>query len=299
MNNSIAYFCGRWVPNAELALPVDDVGFLMGATLTERLRTFRGRSYLKSEHLARLHHSLELVGWDAAAICAEVGAAIEEFAERNAPLFAEGDDWNIVVFVTPGPTADARRPTICVHGFPIPFHQWASQFVDGMEAGFAKVRQVPADCWPSELKCRSRMHYYLADREAVRFAPQARAILLDQEGFVCEGSTANVIAYFPDRGLVTPQLAKVLPGVSQQVVFELARELGIPHVEQDLTPEEFATAEEIYFTSTSICLLPVVKLEGLPVGAGMPGGVYRRLLAAWSERVGVDIAAQAQKFAVR
>jgi branched-subunit amino acid aminotransferase/4-amino-4-deoxychorismate lyase len=299
MNNSIAYYCGRWVPNAELAFPIDDVGFLMGATLTERLRTFRGRPYRTDAHLARLHHSLELVGWGAEAICAEVGAAIEEFAERNAPLIAEGDDWNIVVFVTPGATADAQRPTICVHGFPIPFHQWANQFVDGLDAVFATERQVPANCWPSELKCRSRMHYYLADREAARCAPRAQAILRDQEGFVCEGSTANVIAYFPERGLVTPYLAKVLPGVSQQVVFELARELGIPHLEGDFTPEEFATADEIYFTSTSICLLPVVKLEGLPVGTGMPGGIYRRLVAAWSERVGVDIAAQAQKFAVR
>jgi branched-chain amino acid aminotransferase len=299
MNTSVAYFCGRWVPNVELVIGVDDVGFLLGATLTERLRTFRGRPYRTGEHLARLHHSLELVGWDAAAICAEVGAAIEEFAARNAPLIAEGDDWNIVAFVTPGATADARRPTICIHGFPIPFHQWANQFEDGLEAAIVSVRQVPANCWPAELKCRSRMHYYLADREAAHFAPHARAILLDQEGFVCEGSTANVIAYFPEQGLVTPHLAKVLPGVSQQVVFELARDLGIPHVDRNLTPEEFASAEEIYFTSTSICLLPVVKLDGLPVGTGKPGEVYRRLLSTWSEQVGVDIAAQAQKFAVR
>jgi branched-subunit amino acid aminotransferase/4-amino-4-deoxychorismate lyase len=299
MNDSVAYINGVWIPTSELTVAVDDLGFLMGATLTEKLRTFNGKPYRTEGHLLRLAHSLEVMHWDAQSICSAACTAIEEFVVRNGHLIAQGDDWNITLFVTPGKFLDAASPTICVHGYPIPFHQWAREFVTGTKAVTVSVRQVPANCWPPELKCRSRMHYYLADREAHRLWPGARAILLDQDGYVGEGTTANVIAYFQDRGLVTPKIAKVLPGVSQQVVFDLAKSLGIAHEEADLLPADLSQADELYFASTSLCLLPVVNFDGLPIADGKPGPVFEKLLTAWSELVGVDIAAQAQKFAVR
>jgi branched-chain amino acid aminotransferase len=299
MNLCVAYLNGNWIPSSELSLSVDDFGPLMGVTLSEKLRTFNGQPYRVPAHIARLKHSVTIMGWDAEAIGDEATRAVEEFVVRNRESFNEGDDWNITLFVTPGKTANAASPTICVHGHPIPFHQWAHQYVQGVEALIVSIRQVPANCWPTELKCRSRMHYYLADREAARQSPHARAILLDQDGYVGEGSTANVIAYFKNRGLVTPRIEKVLHGVSQEVVFELAKSLGIAHVEQDVQPAELLQADEVFFASTSICLLPVVRLDGLPIDGGTPGPIYQQLLAAWSDQVGIDIAAQAQKFAVR
>jgi branched-chain amino acid aminotransferase len=299
MSDSVAYLNGEWISGTDLAVAVNDFGFLVGATLTEKLRTFKGQPYRTEQHLARLCHAAEVMGWDADTICQKSRAAIDEFITRNSRLIVEGDDWNITLFVTPGKSPDAASPTICVHGHPIPFHSWAHQFVEGTEAAIVTIRQVPANCWPPELKCRSRMHYYLADREAAKLIPGARAILLDQDGYVGEGTTANVIAYFKDRGLVTPNIEKVLPGVSQQVVFDLAKGLSITHKEADLLPADLLQADELYFASTSLCLLPIVKLDGLPIADGKPGPVFRKLLAAWSELVGVDIAAQAQKFAVR
>lgn len=299
MSDSVAYFNGAWIPSAELAISVQDLGFVLGVTLTEKLRTFGGRPYLAEAHLARMRNSLEIVGWPADRLCQEAAAAIDEFTTRNASLIAEGDDWNISLFITPGKSADAVSPTVCVHGHPIPFHQWAHQFVQGVEAMIVDVRQVPTNCWPAELKCRSRMHYYLADRHAARESSSARAILLDQDGYICEGSTANVVAYFADQGLVTPRIEKVLPGVSQQVIFDLAKRMGISHEERDLQPADLSQADEVFFASTSICLLPVVTLDSLPISSGQPGPIFQKLLAGWSEQVGVDIAAQAQKFAIR
>ena len=283
----------------ELKIAYDDLGFLMGVTITERLRTFRGQAFRVNEHIDRLRHSLEIVGWDATRICENIGAAVNEFSKRNANLVMEGDDWNIVGFVTPGRTTDAANPTLGIYGFPIPFSQWAHQYRSGVDAIIADVRQVPANCWPPELKCRSRLHYYLADRQAAQRSPDTRAILLDQQGNIGEGSTANVIAFFKGSGLVTPLLDKVLPGVSQQVLLELAELQGIPCHRRDITPQEFAEADEIFFTSTSICLLPVVRLNDFPVGDGRPGPLFTQFLNSWSELVGVNIAAQAQLFAVR
>lgn len=295
MPASLAYHNGQWRPTEEIAVRLDDYGFLMGVTVVERLRTFHGIPYRVAEHIARLRRSLEIVGWDAAGLAEEVEAAVENFAEHNADAMQADDEWGIVAFVTPGDTVDARQPNVCVHGAPLKFALWARQYEQGVCLEVVDVRQTPVNCWPAELKCRSRMHYYLADRQAAERRPGARALLLDQRGYVAEASTANVVAYFPERGLVTPRRENVLPGVSLAVVEELAGELGFPLQEADLTPEEFASADEALLVSTSICVLPIVQIDGAPIGTGQPGQTYRRLLEAWSKHVGVEIADQARQ----
>lgn len=297
--NSQAYCNGTWVPTAELSILPDDLGFTMGISVVEKLRTTAGRLYQAERHLTRLRRSLEIVGFDAVRLSTEIESALHEFMQRNGTLINDGDDWSVSVFVTPGNLASAVKPTVCVHGHPIPFHNWATQFETGVEAVIVDVRLVPENCWPTELKCRSRMHYYLADRQAEARQTGARAILLDQDGYVGEGSTANVVAYFADRGFVTPRRSKVLPGVTQEVLYELADSLDIPHFEADMLPKEFAAADEIYFTSTSVCLLPVIRLEGKTVGSGEPGPVFHQLMKAWSDAVGIDIVQQALQFGSR
>jgi branched-chain amino acid aminotransferase len=299
MNQRRAYFNGEWIDAANVSVPLDDIGFLLGATVVERLRTFAHQPFRVDDHMRRLRRSLEIVGWDAARRTAEVEKALREFPSRNAKHMAKGDDWSLVALLTPGKTPDAANPTVCVHGFPLPFAGWVQKFEQGVSLRIVSVRQVPANCWPSEMKCRSRMHYYLADREAAQIEPDSRALLLDQEGFVGEASTANVVCYIRGRGLVTPRLAKVLPGITQEVLFGLAGEMGLAREEDDLTPEQLMAADEVFLSSTSVCLLPVVRVDGRAIGAGKPGPMFQQLLAAWTRHVGVDIVEQARQFAAR
>jgi branched-subunit amino acid aminotransferase/4-amino-4-deoxychorismate lyase len=299
MNLGQAYLNGEWIHAHELSIPVSDLGFTLGATVVERLRTFAGKPFRAQQHLERLRRSLRIVHWNASELTSEVASALDEVIERNAALIAPGDDWTITALLTPGESSGAASPTVCIHGGPLPFAAWSLKFETGVDICITDVRQVPANCWPPELKCRSRMHYYLADREADHKCPGARAVLLDQRGFVGEASTANIVAYYKNRGLVTPRLEGVLPGISQQVLFELADEIGLRHAEADVTPAELAAADEVFTTSTSICIQAVVHQDGRPIGEGKPGPIFRRLLAAWSDAVGVDIAAQARHFANR
>lgn len=291
MSERTAYFCGEWIAERDLAVGIDDLGFTMGVTVTERLRTFGGQVFRKGEHLARMTRSLEAIGLEANSLVAEFDRAIDEYLDRHRDVWRAGDDWAIVLFATPGRGAG---PTVGVHGLPLPFVDWAAQYASGVRLEVSHHRQVPPSCWPAELKCRSRMHFYLADLEARRRTPGARALLLDQEGFVGEASTANVVAWFPERGLVTPRFDKVLPGVSMGVIEELARDKGVPFAQGDLTLEEFLAAGEVWLTSTSVCMLPVVACGQRAIGSGKPGPRFNEFLAAWGERVGVDIAGQAR-----
>src|SRR5205807_1582292 len=145
-------------------------GFVLGATVTEQLRTFHGRLFRTARHLERLRHSLDVCGIDPPIDMAEFGRIAEELVARNHPLLAPGDDLGLAIFVTPGAYAAlAGRespPTVGLHTFPLAFSRWAKSYRGGVALVTTSIEQVPPQCWPAELKCRSRMHYYLADKQA-------------------------------------------------------------------------------------------------------------------------------------
>jgi branched-subunit amino acid aminotransferase/4-amino-4-deoxychorismate lyase len=143
------------------------------------------------------------------------------------------------------------------------------------------------------------MHYYLADRDAARIDPRSRALLLSGQGYVTETATANVLLYDEVEGLVSPPLDSILPGISLAVVRELASQLDVSFSQRLLTPHDLSVADEVLLASTPYCLLPVTRFNGRPIGSGEPGPIFRSLLDAWSQMQGVDIAAQAARFAKR
>jgi branched-chain amino acid aminotransferase len=121
-------------------------------------------------------------------------------------------------------------------------------------------------------------------------------LLVDDRGNLTEGSGYNVFAVRDGR-IVTPDARTVLGGVSRRFAIDLAGELGIEVAETDLQAFHLLTADEAFFTGTSPCVLPVTRADREPIGDGSPGPVTRRLLDAWSARVGLDIADQMLKYA--
>lgn len=304
MIEPIAYLNGRFVPASTLSVPIYDAGFVLGTTVAEQVRSFGGRLFCLERHLERLWRSLEVVEVDPGLSTADVEKTANDLVARNHALLDPADDLGLGIFVTPGayPTfapPDALGPTICLHTYPLPFHRFAHLYEQGDAVVVTDVRQVSAHCWPRSLKCRSRMHYYLADQKARQTDPHSRAILLDEDGFVTETTTASLVIVERGPTIVSPPHEKLLPGISVGVVAELAQQLGIPFVERDLTPDDLATAEEVLLAGTTPCLLPVLRLDGRPISSHRPGGVFQRLIAAWNDLVGIDIVQQAQRFAAR
>ena len=127
---------------------------------------------------------------------------------RNHRLLEADDDLALCLFVTPGEypamaPPEGAGPLVAMHTYPLPFQLWCDTYEQGQRLVATEIVQVPAASWPAELKCRSRMHYYLADRSAQRADPAARALLLDAEGYVVEASTANVVVYRQDEGFIS------------------------------------------------------------------------------------------------
>jgi branched-subunit amino acid aminotransferase/4-amino-4-deoxychorismate lyase len=143
------------------------------------------------------------------------------------------------------------------------------------------------------------MHFYLADREAAAKQPGARPILLDQDGFVAESTTANVVVYREREGFISPPHDNILVGVSLGVVEELSARINVPFVKRRLSVDDLCSADEALLTSTSICALPIVECNARPVADGKPGPVFHQLLSAWNDLVGLNIADQARHYAAR
>ncbi len=304
-SGQLAWCDGALIPQHQLMISPGDAGFVLGATVTEQLRTFLGKLFLPEEHGVRLVGSLAAVGLESRFSIADILAAAQRIAMHNHAAMAGGDgpagDLGVVIFVTPGDLAAQHggrpgRPRTAVHTFPLAFSLWATAYDAGVALRTVAVRQVPVECWPMHVKVRSRLHYHLADREANAAEAGSRAVLAHVDGRISETSTAN-IAIVVDGGVVTPPPGDALGGVSLAHTRRLAQRLGIPWSERSLTAADLATADEILLTSTPSCLLPATRCDGRPVGSGTPGPVYLRLLAAWSDDVGLDIVTQARHHA--
>lgn len=297
MSEPIVYLSGRMVPASQASIAIFDAGVVLGATVTEMTRTFQRQPWRLRDHVERLFRSLRYTRMDVGMTVDDMLRVTLEVVEHNAALLPPGGELGIIHFVTAGEfpvyAGSAGRsarttPTVCVHTFPMPFELWAKKAEHGQHLITPAIRHVPPQCYDPKMKYRSRMHYYLADQEARVADPDAAALLLDLDGNVTETGGANFLVV--ERGtIVSPTTRNILPGISRQMVIELAEKLGIPFVERDFQVYNVINADEAFTASTPYCLLPVTKINGLTIGDGHPGPVYNRLLDAWSEAVGTNV----------
>src|SRR5262249_27160526 len=230
---------------------------------------------------------------------AEMERISEEVISRNEHLRADVGDYQLWQFVTRGRGRWAHKagpPAVGICTRQLGFSRFAHLYRDGAHGVIVRPRSFSADALDPKVKNFSRMNFNLAELEAADVDPEGWPILTDSRGSITEGVGYNVFIV-TDGVIRTAGDRGVLQGVSRGMVFDLAKELDPPVVEEDLQPYDVYTADEVFFTSTSPCVLPVTQVDRRPVGDGRPGPVVARLLQAWSEVVGVDIVAQANRYA--
>lgn len=297
-NARIAYFNGRYVPEVEVRVPYRDRSWIYGDGCFDMTRTFNGTPFRVKEHIDRFYRSLAYLRIDIGLSPAQLTDITHEVVRRNAHLLGPGDDFWVGQRVSRGVNAvgdegwEDTGPTVVVDCAPLPFKKRAVHYRDGIRVIVPSVRRTP----PSSLSPRTKTHNYLnmvmADLEVRDRDPQAWALLLDENGNLCEGLGSNIFIV-KDGKLSTPQGRYVLEGVSRQTVIELAQKLGLEVIERDMDLYDAATADEIFLTSTSLCLCPVASVNGgKTMVKEIPGPVTKKLLEAYSEMVGCDIPGQ-------
>jgi branched-chain amino acid aminotransferase len=301
MADYMAYFCGEWMPASQVKIDPMDRGFLVGDAVFDVFRTFNGKSFRLREHVDRLYRSLKYVRIDPGMPPEEMVRISEEIIARNEHLRADVGDFAVWQFVTRGRgrwAHSAGPPAVGVFIRSLGLGRFAHLYQEGAHGVIVRSRSFSPDALDPKVKNFSRMNFNLAELEAADVDKAGWPILLDSRGNVTEGVGYNVFMV-TDGVIRTAGDRSVLQGVSRAMAFELAKGLGIPIVEEELQPYDLYTAAEAFFTSTSPCVLPVTRVDRRPIGKGVPGPVVHRLLAAWSEAVGVDIVEQALKFGPR
>ena len=300
MSEPIVYLNDRFLPASQAKLNIYDLGIVLGATLTEMTRTFRHRPFRAEEHVARLYRSLKFSGITIPLTQEEMLARTNELAEANCQLIGPNEDIGIVHFITPGENAlyagsagiaGPLRPTICIHSFPLRFEMWRHLFTEGAHVVTPSIRHIPPQCIEPKMKNRSRLHWWLAEKQSQAVDPRAITLLLDLDGNVTECAGSNFVIV-KGKTIISPSSRNILGGVSLQTVRELAPQIGMEFVERDIQPYDVVNADEAWLTTTPYCMAPVTRINTTPIADGKPGPCFRKMLSAWSQVVGLDIETQ-------
>ena len=299
------YLNGDFVPEAEARISIFDSALMFGDMVFEMTRTFRGEPFRLRDHLERLFASMRVLEIDCDMTLAQMEGATLDTLAANRDAIPQGIDVQIMHNVSRGPLPlyrsvfpDGLRPTITISCWPLIWHlaPYARLYATGVHAVITPQRSVPSRLIDPKIKNRSRVYYQMANLEAARIDPEARALLTDEDGTITEGSGGNFFLV-KDGALYTPEPRNILRGVTRRALMELAADLGIRCTERNVEPYDVMTADEAFFTATSFSILPVTRFNGQPLGKGTPGPVTERLMAGWSDMVGFDIVQQARSYA--
>jgi branched-chain amino acid aminotransferase len=272
----LVYIDGELVPKSQAKVSVFDHGFLYGDGVFESILVTNGLAFKLKEHIDRLYDSAKV-------ICLDIPMSKEEMIKTVVEVVrANGfKDAYVRLIVTRGvgdlglDPRKCQKPTIVVIVDKIKLYG-EEALSRGLTAIISSVRRDRVDATTHEVKSMNYLNNILAKLEA-NAAGADEAIMLDDRGFVSEGTADNV--FMVKNGVIytPPRTSGVLPGITRARVMKLAEELGYKVVEKDITPAELLTADEVFLTGTAAGTVPVTKIAGRIIGDGKPGPITKKL----------------------
>ncbi len=265
-----------FLPIGEARVSVMDRGFLFGDAIYEVIPAYGGRLFRLDQHLRRLEDSLAGIR-----MTDPLGKAAWEGALTRLVSQYPGRDVGVYLQVTRGPAAkrdhaipDRVEPTVFAMANPIdPPDAELSQ------RGAAAVILDDIRWRLCNIKATTLLANVLLRQEAKD--RQAIEAILVREGQATEGAASNVFVVRDGLVITPPKSPFLLPGITRDLVLELAAEDGIPYAETSVSAEQLRSADEIWLTSSTKEIVPVTRLDGEPVGAGVPGPLWRRMVGLY------------------
>lgn len=270
---TLAYLNGRFLPLEQVSISPLDRGFLFADGVYEVIPVFNGRLFRLTEHLQRLHNSLDAIRLPVSLGLEDWARLLEDLANRNG-----GGDLSLYLQVTRGASpirdhpfpAASIHPTVFAMVSPLKPHP-AAVYRDGLAAiTLADIR------WGAcQIKSIALLANVLARQEAMdRGAADA---ILVRDGYLTEGTASNVFLVMAGVLLTPRRDQRILPGITRDLVLELAQRHGCPCREEDLPAAALESAEEVWFTSSTKEIVPVTTVDGRRIGTGAPGPAWRRM----------------------
>jgi branched-subunit amino acid aminotransferase/4-amino-4-deoxychorismate lyase len=273
----VVFLNGKFLPEADAVVPLNDRGFLLGDGLFETIRVAHGRPFRLAQHLERMTRGADFLKLKLPFAPKELQKAAGQLIEQNALPEAI-----LRVTLTRGPGArgysarGADRPSLALtlHALP-PVNadeplQWSL-----ITSSF----RIPACDALSSFKTTSKLLNIVARAEAEAQGAD-EALFLNTNGEVAETAGGNLFWVFQDRICTVPTGRGVLPGITRAVVLEICQSLGLETNKRVIKPEHLRNAEGIFVTQSALGLVPVVSFDGEPVA---PSPLVDQLANAYHE----------------
>lgn len=270
------YLNGEFLPAAEAKVSVLDRGFIFGDGVYEVIPVYGGRLFRLAHHLERLDHSLEGIRLANPLSHRTWQQCLEQLVAKNG-----GGDQSLYLQVTRGV---ARRdhsfppdtePTVFAMSSPV------GPVPEQLRQGVAAVSVEDFRWKLCHIKTIALLPNILLRQQAVH-AGAAEAIML-RDGFVTEGAASNVFIVNNGVVLTPPKSNLLLPGITRDLVVELCRQNSVPCVEGAISEMQLREADEIWITSSTKEIIPVTRLDDLPVGGGRPGPVWQQAIDLYQQ----------------
>jgi len=299
------YMNGKFVDESEAKISIYDSALMFGDMVFDMTRSFNKKQFRLRAHLERLYASAKGVRIPLKMTIDEMEQACYDTIEKNEPYFQSHDEHRLMINVTRGPLAiysdvfgGKLEPQVIIADFPLKWTvaSMGNLFDTGINAVIPSQRAIPAYLLDPKIKSRSRLHYLMANIEVSNWSGNNNwALLLDPDGFITEGTGDNFFIVKNDI-VITPEPRNILRGISREYIFELCQQLNMKCIERNIEPYDVMVADEAFVTGTPFCMLPVTKINGLNIGNGQVGAIYKKLLSKWSQNVGIDIEAQIKAY---
>ncbi len=280
---TMVYLNGSYEPLEEARISVLDRGFLFGDGVYEVIPAYGGQPFRLQPHLQRLQNSLDAIRLTNPLTGAQWQQVIEALLKENRDPAEARNDQAIYLQVTRGVAmkrdhafpADAK-PTVLVMSNPIPAPDPQVE-----KQGVPAIR-LPDSRWQHcHIKATTLLANVLLRQEAVD-AHAAEAILV-RDGMAIEGAASNLFVISNGVILTPPKSPKLLPGITRDLILELAEQHGLPYREEDIPNRDLDSAEEIWLTSSTREIIPVTQLDDRTVGTGTPGPMWQRMIKLYQE----------------
>jgi len=274
------YLNGKIVPVEQATIRIDDSGFLHGASAFTTMLARNGVVFRLDRHLARLFQTVRFLELRTNATAGSLSAGVAELLDVN-----ELADARLRITLTPGPVG-ADEPTTLITADALPDYprQWYDK---GITVIVTSYRQVPGDPTFGH-KTGCYFPRLLARAEAASKGA-AEALWFTSDNYLAEACFCNVFLVLDGRVHTPPLDTPVLAGVVREAVLELCGKLDLPYDDRTkLTVKDMLAAQEVFLTSSTMGIRPVVRIERHGVGDEKPGPITRKLMAAYEELLAAE-----------
>jgi len=267
------YLNGSFMPVEDAKVSVLDRGFIFGDGVYEVIPIYSRRAFRLAEHLKRLQHSLDGIKLPNPHSEREWTDILNELIKRNTP-----DDQYLYLHITRGV---AKRD----HAFPVPpvpptvfvlSNPLTTPPAEQLQKGITCVTVADNRWLRCDIKAIALLPNVLLRQAAVE-AGCAEAILIRDDAFLTEGAASNIFVVKDGKLLAPPKDNLMLPGITYDVILELAAANRIPFEVRRISKAEVFDADELLLTSSTKEVLAITTLDGKPVGNGKPGAMFTRL----------------------